>query len=256
MKHLRNKSIMSLIYVALLSIPLVSILSRVIYVQSNKNAYLSYSDALIENQVQITNGNQYQEGAILQFNYVDNGLTGTNYSDQYKFDDISLDLSSIFGSSYNSNYNYDTIWVRNDGYVYIKDSTISTSQINKANIWGVSITQFAIKFKGVNTTSLTYGNGNVVLYQYQYKINNLDNVFEYSVNRLVDENNFGKLNFFTWFADLLLDDGQMNMTYVRLANWYMCYALLISLMQILFLVLMWFVNFSRKLLDRGMNYDW
>ena len=36
---------MSLIFTALMSLPFVSILSRVIYVQSNKNAYQSYSGA-------------------------------------------------------------------------------------------------------------------------------------------------------------------------------------------------------------------
>ena len=43
----RHTNFMRLIYATLLALPFVAILSRVIYVQSNKNAYQSYYGATI-----------------------------------------------------------------------------------------------------------------------------------------------------------------------------------------------------------------
>lgn len=82
----------------------------------------------------------------------------------------------------------------------------------------------------------------------------LDNAFEYSINQFINDNNIGKLNFFEWFTDLFFDNNAKASTYINFANWYMNYALLVSLGYILFMFLMWFINFIRKLLDKGMSF--
>lgn len=244
MKAIKTKSLMSLIYIALLSIPLVSILSRVIYVQANKNAYQSYSYNVIENVSQIDSNTfvadtlytyqysqpQTQNGSRTEFSYISLTATDLNLSQEY-YDSLTHVLLS------------------NDNKIYFSNSDNSMR-------WNYNLTENIFKSFAMKTS---YQNGLTETFKVMlatYEENKLDNVFEYSVSRLVDENNFGELNFFEWFTSFLLNDHQQNMLYVRFANWYLCYAMLISLMQILFLCLMWFVNFSRKLLDRGMNYDW
>ena len=54
----------------------------------------------------------------------------------------------------------------------------------------------------------------------------------------------------------LQSGNQVNDRLVNFANWYLNYTMLVSCIYLLWLVLMWFINFARKLLDRGMNYDW
>ena len=235
MKVPKTKSLMSLIYIALLSIPLVSILSRVIYVQSNKNAYQSYSDTT---EVKTYLNYDSVVGNTYIMNWVDDNNGMTNNTTQiipYQSITIPAPTGAV-------------------KFRYGNSKTLQFYDVNDTNLGSeTNITTFSyVANSNASLATQPWFNRQLVLTQ---KVS-LDNVFEYSVSRLVDENNFGKLNFFTWFANMLLDDAQMNMTYVRFANWYLCYAMLISLMQILFLCLMWFVNFSRRLLERGMNYDW
>ena len=83
----------------------------------------------------------------------------------------------------------------------------------------------------------------------------LSNVFEDSISEIVSSGNVGEMNFFQWFTDMFIDStNPTNLLYCNFINWYLNYALLISLVFILFLVLMWFVNFVRKLLNRGMDF--
>ena len=84
----------------------------------------------------------------------------------------------------------------------------------------------------------------------------LDNVFEYSVSQFVKDNDFGNVDLFSYFGNIFLNENQMNNLYVGFANWYLNYAMLITLMHFLFAILMWFINYSRRILDRSMNYDW
>lgn len=79
----------------------------------------------------------------------------------------------------------------------------------------------------------------------------LDDVFEYSISHFISENSFGRLDFFQWFSNLFIDSS--NNLYIHYINWYMNYALYVSLAFLIFMVLMWFINFARKLLERGMD---
>lgn len=235
MKMLKSKSLMSLIYAVLLALPLCAILSRVIYVQSNKNAYQSYSDAT---EVKTYINYDSVIGNTYIMNWVDDNTGMTNNTTQiipYQ----SITITAPTGAVKFRYGNSKTI------HFFDENDTILGSETN--------ITSFT--YVANSNTSLQmqpWFNRQLVLTQ---KVS-LDNVFEYSVSKFVDENDFGQLNFFQWFEDMLLTNNTHNALYIHFANWYLNYAMLISLMQILFLVLMWFVNFARKLLDRGMNYDW
>lgn len=73
---------------------------------------------------------------------------------------------------------------------------------------------------------------------------------------IVGSANFGIINFLTWFESMFLDmTNNINALYLHFINWYLNYVMFVSCAYLLFLVLMWFINFSRKLLERGMNYD-
>lgn len=257
MKIVRSKNLMGLLYGVLLSIPLLSIVSRVIYVQSNKNAYQSYSGQNIYNYEQVETIDQMEgdnEGYRI---HLDIPYSTTSYTTQTMNISNPVYISgnlSLENQEKVNNCTSMTIYTgTNNVYIVRVDYTLTR------DVSYFALNEFTIILDAENV-SMT----NTAFIQWQPFIeiksknfdSSLDNVFDYSVSKLVDENNFGQLNFFQFFGNLLLTDAQQNMLYVRFANWYMNYALLVSLMQILFLCLMWFVNFSRRLLERGMNYDW
>ena len=84
----------------------------------------------------------------------------------------------------------------------------------------------------------------------------LHSFFEYAVDEVIKENNFGHIDFFSYFESIFMSDNQVNNRYIGYVNYYLNYALMVSLAYLLFLMLMWFINFARRFLDRGMNYDW
>lgn len=255
MKTLKGKTLMSILYAVILSFPMISILSRVIYVQSNKNAYQSYYgetiNEKIETQIQydeLQNNETYLFSNPIATNNDVNDV-GYMYVDNVKNMNgflNNIDLSQVAKIRFYKTANYNTLQ-----FYDINETT----QIGSFGINNIQA-QFTFVFKGYSENYNGYQYANY-FYKVSYnKYSYLDNVFDYSVSKLVDEQNFGQLNFFQWFGNLFLNDTQSNMLYVRFVNWYLNYALLVSLMQILFLCLMWFVNFSRRLLERGMNYDW
>ena len=92
-------------------------------------------------------------------------------------------------------------------------------------------------------------------------VNGLDyNTLKTFVTNTINEFNVSSvyMDFFVWFDDLFLNvqTGSMTELTLQFVNWYFNYVFFVSCGYLLFAVLMWFVNFSRKLLDRGMNYDW
>ena len=237
------------IFALIMLAPIGMIGTKCLYVICNKNAYKSYSDEYVEKYSQVNNSSTFIVGQEYLVAYDENSTNTSggliNVSDTNLYDYFAPDINNRVITGIN-------FVVETYARINLVFSDTTTLRINN---WNETTTSFVFTYESTNIT----GNVNIKytnIYGIVWTTEKLDNVFEYSVSRLVDENNFGKLNFFTWFANMLLDDAQMNMTYVRFANWYLCYAMLISLMQILFLCLMWFVNFSRRLLERGMNYDW
>lgn len=100
-----------------------------------------------------------------------------------------------------------------------------------------------------------YVQSNKNAYQSYGGTGTLDNVFEYSMGTFIQNNQFGKLNLFSWFFDLFLDSSTMNNMYIQFINWYLNFVLLVSLTYVLFLVLMWFVNFARRILTKSFDFE-
>ena len=287
MKIIRGKSLFGLIYACLLAFPLISIVSRVIYVQSNKNAYQSYSgtvsssyttyekdalyetnelssyDDLVENNIyHCTELNLNQDTGldieliILQsesWSYTyDNILLNEFYANEVNISDSGIYVHTYFD---NNDYNMDLVYYMGDSGSDILCIGIDLT-INNVDFMYVTCDDAEIFYLSNSPTASSFN-------QYEYieetvivESTTLDNVFEYSIDKTISDSNFGKINFLSWFSDLFLDNNEVNNRYTHYANWYMNYIMFVSCAYLLFLVLMWFINFARKVLDRGMNYDW
>lgn len=256
MKIFKHKNIMGMIYGIVLAIPLLSILVRSAYVVVNKNAKDSYSDKFIEQQITINTNYDYvvNQNYILTIDRSVDTFTASGFKGTFDFDFTQM-----------TNVNIDNSLV---DAIFIDQNTMHTYKFNSnTNSFqyyvGINITSYdnltiPFVFKTFNiTTYNSYTNvPNFNLKTYLLGVNNLDNAFDYSLSKYVDDNSFGKLNFFEWFFDIFMDSNQQNNLYIRYVNWYMNYVLLVSCSYILFLVLMWFVNYSRRILERGLDYDW
>lgn len=280
----RHTNFMRLIYATLLALPFVAILSRVIYVQSNKNAYQS---AEIENSYQtyekvyeyetneVNDANDLIVGNIYKVSITKTELdllpnstrfiqfTGifqykvyrdfTSQEVEYKtsVDDLDNAKLGFFKDLPN--------WLMVN---YINTNNQSITYLYQSNYELVQDLTFYILFESLTypqfidyiSESDYFGQEDVIIEDHTGTT--LDNVFEYSVNKFIENNNFGKINLFQWTTDLFFDSNDVNNMYVGFINWYLNYTLLVSATYILFLVLMWFINYARRLLERGMNYDW
>lgn len=244
-KLFKRKNIMNLIYALIIAVPIFSILVRSAYVVVNKNAYQNYSgkDEIIDyvNTDIVELGEDYRfkpaEYTInhnLTLEFVNNGA--------YAKSDLVQSIT-----------NTNKIILRTDGTIVFYENGTWLNEVNYAN------NMFYIDME----LTAYYPNANAdyevlkLFLTIPSNINNyLDNAFDYSLSKFVDENSFGKLNFFEWFFNIFMDSNQLNNLYIRYVNWYMNYVLLVSCSYILFLVLMWFVNYSRRILERGLDYDW
>ena len=65
----------------------------------------------------------------------------------------------------------------------------------------------------------------------------LSSAFEYALSEFVTANNFGKLDFFTWFSSAFLDNTVHDLIYIHFINWYLNYCLYVSISYLLFSVL-------------------
>lgn len=271
----KHRSIMGAIYCCLLAIPMVSVLARVIYVQSNKNAYQSYSGTTTQPQeipLYQTNELANEDDFILNNIYTVD-LETTNDKD------INTQWYIIIDCKYLKIEWADTMYecTNNIQFTYYFSShDIDNEMYIEIDMNGVLLeiadiqeeTYFIFVYEDINTFTLDNTNyfSNIFHETNEELIpktirdietnSTLDNVFDYSLSKFVSDNDFGKLNLFSWFYDIFLTEGNNNALYIHFVNWYMNYTLLVSSTYILFLVLMWFINFSRRILERGMNYDW
>lgn len=246
---------MGLVYSVLVALPLFAVLGRVLYTQWNHNANLSYSG--------------YENGGIT-LDYVQSN-SDLVAGDEYYLTNAYISVSHGDVGSRIQRIFYTNVEVINNGSSYDLSNTYAVGFYTITNSTSMgyyfyydneqyfnigSSTPFTIKF---NYTTNSLGSAEPfalcdTLYSQIYESDyQLDNAFEYSLSTFVDENDFGKLNFFSWFYDLFLSNTSRNNLYIHFVNWYMNYALLVSLTFVLFLVLMWFVSFVRKLLENSQN---
>lgn len=250
MKLLKHKHFMSLIYSVLVALPFFAILGRVIYVQSNKNANLSYYGENINESIK---HNGYNDLTT----YYELTMGNMNITSQITY---TIKNVKVVGTA-------PQVILDNQSYInslvfYVQDSNkicrVSFSNGTSNNFWFYGATTYANTTISFYLDTLPSGtDGNSYLYYYSYNnYSYLDNAFEYSLSTFTEENNFGNLDFFSWFSNIFLDTSNThNMLYINFINWYLNYTLFISLAYILFLVLMWFVSFARRLLENSQNMN-
>lgn len=251
MKVIKGKTLTGLILCVLLSLPLLSVAARVIYTQSNKNAYQSYSNVSVKENINITNASDIQIGTNYEFTTKEYNSNNSQFASEFTY--ISLTANDL---------NVNTSTYENLNFILISPNAqyIRFSNANAPTTWLVSVPYEENIVFDIVFSRFDSGINNAIQWFYVNQITftteKLDNAFEYSLKTFVDDNNFGKVDMTSWFSDMFLSDNAKNNLYVNFINWYLNYAMLITLMHFLFTVLMWFINYCRRLLDRGMNYDW
>lgn len=257
MKIFKHKNIMGMIYGVVLAIPLLSVLVRSAYVVVNKNSYQNYSGELETQQTYINDVNDlvvddeyyFKSGRLTS----EGMLGGYEQYIEYEYVETITNNTSLDLSQYNAIGFYSS---GTEVYYYL--NVVGETFDTNSYFTFLDDVEFKFIYKGndlIQSNNILNHSDNifsVTLLQNGY----LDNAFDYSLSKYVDENSFGKLNFFEWFFNIFMDSNQQNNLYIRYVNWYMNYILLVSCSYILFLVLMWFVNYSRRILERGLDYDW
>lgn len=251
------KSITHLLYGLLLLLPFLAILGRSVYTIANKNANQSYYGETINNEIEtytnydeLVSGETYKT-SIHTFTYESNlgdsakRINVNNFSTNVEVA-FDTELVSSLGFYYISSNGMVVVYIYNDTNVELgrinsnQNPTIEYTLISK-NLNGTAITLF----DNLTTYQITYN-------KYSY----LDNAFEYSLSTFIEENEIGNVDFFSWFTNIFLNQtSPHNALYLNFANWYLNYIMLVSCGYLLFLVLLWFVNYSRSLLEHGMNRD-
>lgn len=246
------KSITNLIYGLIILLPMFSILGRVIYTQSNLNAKDSYYGETI-NKV-IVDSVSYTQ---LKVGEVYNYQTSANipYQLQSEFSFNVTNFSRAFPTMSATNQlkvNRVVIKSQNNAtYVFFYQNNTYVSDTNL----GTSLVDFTFTFKDSISGTLDdyysyFTHTSYVDYSY------LDNAFEYSLHTFTKENNLGNVDMFGWFTDMFLSSNNVkNNLYVGFVNWYLNYAMLVSSGYLLFLVLIWFINYVRKIMDKSMYHD-
>lgn len=242
------KSITNLIYGLLMCMPLFAVLGRVIYTQSNPNAKDSYSDNYVEKTTLVNSTNLLLENSNYILNYSANSSAISNVS-------FAVNDTNLYDYIDTNNKVIKNLFFINENYprLNIEYTDTTTRRIDN---WNNLFTSFTFTLSSTqwnpSNTNIDYAN----LYLITYQNNKLDNAFEYSIKSFTDENNLGSIDFFGWFTDLFLNQSNTkNALYLNFANWYMNYCLLVSSGYLLFLCLIWFTQYIRRILDKSMNHD-
>ena len=244
------KSITNLIYGLIILLPMFAVLGRVIYTQSNPNAKDSYSSKTIYQQFAITNISQFPTNQVVNLKYKTDipdvafyTITGVSYI-SYTAEDLNI-----------SQVNYDSIntirFYKNANNQELRFNSGSSNI--KTLTWDNSID---FNFMASNVPSQEGIFSFTYISQVILVLDNLDNAFEFSLKTFVDDNNLGSVDLFGWFTDLFINQSNShNALYLNFINWYLNYTLLVSSGYLIFLALIWFINYVRKILDKSMYHD-
>lgn len=246
MKIFKHRNILGLIFGLMALIPLVSIGVKCAYVSMNKNAYQSYSGQDIDNYIPYDSIADVPLNTTI-YSYLDNNTTYANtyYLSISDLDFIQTNIDNLPNVEQVSYIRYYT----NNGLLF------TDSNYSSLGLFNISNKHLFMSFKLLSYSSNDLqGIGNTLGFM-NYINGSLDNVFEYSISEITKDNNLGKVGFFTWFASMFLDlNNATNMLYIGFVNWYFNYLLLVSLGYVLFAVLMWFINYIRRLLEKGQDF--
>ena len=245
----KGKNLTHLLYGILMLLPFCSILARVIYVQSNQNAYESYYGATInETKNVVVPYTQFKQG-YTYYTQLESTTITTSLSNMTFYVTAIKDLST--------DTTYDPTIYNRLRFFKNNNSTQIYTQIMRYD-GGTSVTlsvNHLIQFEYLSLNNTGSVADYITFYEIQYNPDSyLDNVFDYSLSSFIQENNNYNVDFFGWFNNLFLNQSGKNLLYLNFVNWYLNYALLVSAGYILFLLFLWFINFARKLLEGGNSF--
>lgn len=244
------KSITNLIYGLIVLLPMFAILGRTIYVQANPNAKDSYSQVSTSITNVVSQGEATIEGMTYQLVY-----TGGEYVNNQTYYVINGNTNIVDLFFPNETWKVDrftTYMEHGNTRLIVYD--LNNTQHNKFD-WELVSNSFYF----VNKNTLTLPNTTMYykLTYTTYSYGKLDNAFEYSISEFTKDNNFGEVDMFGWFTNMFLDTSNAkNQLYVGFVNWYLNYTMLVSSGYLLFLVLIWFINFIRRIMDKSMYQDY
>lgn len=252
MKEIKSKHINSIILSILLCMPFLSILARCCYTAINKNSSLPVQSqtAIVEKHLQ---SNEVQSN--------DDLIDGNVYT--YNFEN-ALTLEGYMYPQYFSVYKFyyaDTIF-DGDNLVVAADYLRVESGTDYENEIELPSDDYFVVYKSDVSNDVDYhafSLCDVDVFDYETETRQVfdnSNAFDYSIYQFVKDNNLGNVDLVSWFTGMFLNNTGESALYVNFINWYLNYAMLVTLVHFLFLVLMWFICYCRKLLERGMNYDW
>lgn len=256
------KNITHLLYGIIVLLPMMAILGRVCYTVANKNAKDSYSadNQIVEQlpistpsvlisgvnyNVQLHNSSNRQNSYIIKYTYC--SMIDDLLEKYPSYTDLLFCTEFLFRDGATEEGNF--ISFRMSGQ-YVTHSTFTYEQLPTYS--------FIFTCDGVTPSSLqnTF-NANTIYQNVLVDNSTLDNAFEYSLKTFIDDNNLGEVDMFSWFTDLFLDNSNVhNQIYIGFVNWYLNYTMLVSCGYLFFLVLIWFINFIRRILDKSMYQDY
>ena len=234
----------TLIYFILLTIPLISVFARTIYVQSNPNAKDSYSTQYVRSSTLMGSNAQLSQGLTYYLNFNGNVGNVRTASSRIFYSSISIDWTDYGVSSSLDVKGFMTY--KNDAgtsNLYLFDA--SNTQV--AVLWdyfGTRIMDFSFT---VSTTVSLNGNQGWDLYYFLLETSTLDNAFDYGLQKTLDDFGTGNINFTNWFSTLFFNVS--NLLYIQFVNMYLNYALWVSVSYLLYYFLNWFIRFVRETLD-------
>lgn len=242
------KSLFNIIYATIILLPMFSVFGRLIYTQSNPNAKDSYS-SLQSLKYDLQDTTDIFSGSMYFFK------TDNNLNQQISLDYVNISsINALYGSISipSSPYRFRIYYNGNNSAYSLQidgDSTLYTTIGNLSNI-----NNFQFNFIASTDSTNSYPN-NLLFYNFSEQ-QKLDNAFEYSLSEFTKDNNLGGIDLFGWFTNMFLNQSnQKNALYLNFINWYMNYTLLVSAGYLIFLALIWFINYVRKILDKSMYHD-
>lgn len=229
----------------MMSLPIISIVVRCIYVQKNQNAYLSYSG---ENTSDVTyeskNVSQLSLGDKVYYTNTNQELIQRTGTDLY-ITATDIKVNNVIYTTADTIQFYAYPSSPNSTALYMVIKNGNETLYNRNVLENQYEVYFTFTDYNANAASSVYLdiNFNKIIYN-----NNsyLDSAFEYSVNEF-NNVGFNKINFTQWFTNLFTNGDNIYTTFI---NSYCNYVLFSTCVLALPYFLYWFITFVMGLMDR------
>ena len=253
MKKRSGKNLIRFFYhflvVLVMAMPMFSGLVRVIYVQSNMNSKDSYYGVHI-NQTDFINVDNFQIG--FEYSFINNGIDDVTYvgdgSTYIIANHVTLDTldSDTNYSLFFTYYDINTPLLR----VRSEDNSVTYTNYVLRNI----TLNFTFNFISISTQSTSFNAFKSSFYQIEYNTYSyLDNAFDYSIWKTMQDFTFHSDFRFTDIANGMLMTFDNNNIYIQYINFYINWVLTMAVISFAPYVLLTFYHLAIGLLDKFMK---